>query len=631
MRYLTGILCLQKLYKDPVTEDEYILTGVPLEGNYYDNWEKPKEYFEPKRQPDVQPDIIIISDSEDSVDTVDIQSNIETVEDIENQNNIDIGTCDVTEENPIEIELETITIDDEESPLEVSSQLGISDELEFVIFDPNCNNSASIQLQRAAFACQESEENPSENTPHTVLQQNVSKPRLFNCIECNKGFFSNKTLKFHMQHKHRSKKNCSNESLSKEKHATGKEIKQFNCNECGKMYFSKNSLDFHQLREHGSKQECFDQPSFTNQQRTDQMEYRFDQPSLTDKQRTDRKRFNCYECAKSFTSKQGLDLHLFRKHTSEEDSCDGPSLIDHDQQCTDSKTVRYDCTLCAKSFTKRNNLILHRLNIHGKDKNVPAKQTLPDPDISILHQLKEDRSENEAFETKYPLKNELSSSTSNEFPCQERQRSFTSNKNLLLHQQHKHGIKKNQPKTQGLTNVQNLGFRVKLFTCFVCRKRFVTKLKLASHLQCKHPQQNPFRCSECGIFFADKTSLSRHHKTHRSDKKPYNCPHCKKSFSVRTLLDNHVTTHNFKCGVCDKTFYRKLHLTQHSLTHLQAESFSCPWCERKFDRKACLMTHMKTHSSAYYCDICGEAFNAQSFLIQHLKKHLSVMKAQRKS
>lgn len=539
-RLNSSVFCFQDVYVDSITGEEEPVT------------ESMKYYL------DRQPEIINHADEENPIK---LEHDIITIDD-----------------SDIDIDPEIITIDDKENPIDVTSQFGSSDELEFVTADPNYHNSASNLLPLNTIDCQKIEEETSENKPLSVPQQNVSKLEMFNCFNCQKSFTSSKSLKRHQRHKHGSGKDCSGESDSIEKQPESKKTKRFNCDECDSSFTTKQSLDLHKIRKHLKKEESCMNP-------------------LT-------KRFSCTLCAKSYKEKLHLILHKLNVHGREKDRSAKQSLSDSNE--------------------------MQSRQSHSNN----SKVSLTEEKSLILHGLNECDNENEASIAKSPSEHEHASqlehvsSQDSVFHCQQCKKSFTSNKALVLHQRHKHGRIKNQSKKPVSAACKQTGSSLKPFTCYVCGRRCTTKLKLASHLQVTHFKQKPFQCSECGVCFADATSLSKHHRNHLSDKKLYNCPHCKRSFSVKTLYDTHVATHNFKCDKCDKTFHRKLNLAQHSLTHLSAKSFHCPHCSRQFDRKTNLLTHLKTHSPkhTHHCSECGEAFDAHSSLIQHLKAHLAVLK-----
>ena len=83
-----------------------------------------------------------------------------------------------------------------------------------------------------------------------------------------------------------------------------------------------------------------------------------------------------------------------------------------------------------------------------------------------------------------------------------------------------------------------------------------------------------FTCNICKITFTVKRNLTRHVKLHGGSKETFKCTDCEKTFSRRDNLNFHKEHHHringdnkmFKRGTCDKGFTVKSNMKRHMLT-----------------------------------------------------------------
>ena len=117
--------------------------------------------------------------------------------------------------------------------------------------------------------------------------------------------------------------------------------------------------------------------------------------------------------------------------------------------------------------------------------------------------------------------------------------------------------------------------------------------------------QQKFQCGVCEKYFGWKSNLTTHIRIHSGDK-PYSCDICGRSFSENRNLKRHQLTHtkkhrgkcqqNFQCGVCEKYFGWKSHLTTHIRIHSGDKPYSCDICGRSFNENRNLKRHQLTHT-----------------------------------
>lgn len=86
--------------------------------------------------------------------------------------------------------------------------------------------------------------------------------------------------------------------------------------------------------------------------------------------------------------------------------------------------------------------------------------------------------------------------------------------------------------------------------------------------------------------------------------------------------DPHIKPHKqFKCGICDKCFDKKVAKNRHHLlVHTLERPFSCDICKGTFVDKSCVRNHMQQHIQ-HYCPICNEPFRHAFNIKRHMLVH----------
>jgi KRAB domain-containing zinc finger protein len=170
----------------------------------------------------------------------------------------------------------------------------------------------------------------------------------------------------------------------------------------------------------------------------------------------------------------------------------------------------------------------------------------------------------------------------------------------------------------------------KKIECDVCGRKFAGKGSFFKDHLIHHFNPKAFKCDICDSLFASRSSVSFHKiVVHQSVQKPrkFECQICQILFKTRGRLKNHQLVHQDKktCDICHKSFsastYKK-HLNLHELKK-QEKKFKCLICQRKFYTKRSLGDHSKSHEP-FECDLCGHRVAQKNCMKRHMDNHLKM-------
>ncbi|CAH2065060.1 unnamed protein product, partial [Iphiclides podalirius] len=208
--------------------------------------------------------------------------------------------------------------------------------------------------------------------------------------------------------------------------------------------------------------------------------------------------------------------------------------------------------------------------------------------------------------------------------------------------------------------------------CDHCKKRFVNRTTLATHLrlhegpppraECpvcgkmvrvvqlkyhvqRHQNRGRYECSDCNKLFSHLTTYHAHLKysrAHATDQVfKFPCPMCNKGYPTKEAMQDHFnyqhlgkTSH--KCPVCNKPIASRANVEKHVMrVHGEKKerprNHVCQQCGKAFTDKKALNQHEVIHSGErpLSCDICQQTFKQKASLYTHKKRVHNVVPAKR--
>ncbi|XP_032429418.1 zinc finger protein 184-like [Xiphophorus hellerii] len=134
-----------------------------------------------------------------------------------------------------------------------------------------------------------------------------------------------------------------------------------------------------------------------------------------------------------------------------------------------------------------------------------------------------------------------------------------------------------------------------IFPCTQCDKTFTSRRCLLKHDNFHHKGMR-FPCEHCGKGFFGKDALVRHTLIHTGER-PFKCDDCEKSFRSAAELKIHRRYHTgerpFKCTICEKGFVQSCFLTLHMRTHTGERPYVCAVCNKGFSSLHGLKRHRR--------------------------------------
>lgn len=185
------------------------------------------------------------------------------------------------------------------------------------------------------------------------------------------------------------------------------------------------------------------------------------------------------------------------------------------------------------------------------------------------------------------------------------------------------------------------GIPQRQFQCDFCKKFFLTKLSVKTHLHLYHidkeltaakrqKNKKTVICDVCKKPYKSDHALKIHMEYH-TNKTNFVCSYCGKGFRSGFHMKDHINGHTgqkpYQCQMCDKTFGRRSLLVSHQRVHTGEKPYKCTQedCDRAFAYKIDMKRHLwgqhKIYTKKFECPMCQKIFPENKLLTKHLTSH----------
>ncbi|CAH1790699.1 unnamed protein product [Owenia fusiformis] len=271
-----------------------------------------------------------------------------------------------------------------------------------------------------------------------------------------------------------------------------------------------------------------------------------------------KKRFQCPNCDKSYTSKGGLNEHLLILHNP----------------------YSYQCGVCKELFRNSKELEQHMIK-HSKDEKKYFKCQYCDR----LFRTKRSCKEHETIHTGKPHK------------CDICEKTYVTKQSLKRHE--KIHIREKSNSTIENGNVENINDQS---TRSQSENSLTEDCLLdANEVDIKEESTsvNEKSLSCCGIKFSSFTTLEAHERLHKKITK---------------------RNHSLKCQYCEMTFTEMHLLKDHERKHTGEKPYKCQFCDSYFRTSGNRYGHEKNRchiGKPFKCTICGKGYTDHALLKAH--------------
>ena len=343
--------------------------------------------------------------------------------------------------------------------------------------------------------------------------------------------------------------------------------------------------------------------------------------------------FQCINCEKTFQK-----IHSFYQHYN-----------------SNHKEKKFECEQCDKTFSTMQKFECHANKCNGKSATTKLKFKISLSSYRVIENEVGKHYECCQCEAKFKERGKFAIHfyrvhKEKTAKCDNCDKLFGHSSFLSIHLKKCKGksLKYNTKENITYKKIQ-LGDRLEKVQCMICDEDFESVNSFHSHYSKTHKEKR-FRCDKCSKSFLLESLLDNH--LCQAQEKAYKCNKCSKSFDLACNVRRHNRIvhekesnsqlyKKHKCDTCGKSFFDKLKLDKHLITHDyeivesddKIKQFQCKICKENFNSKPELYQHfykvhldksVKTHE----CDLCDKIYTDTWKLGEHLKGHKSKEKLQ---
>lgn len=165
--------------------------------------------------------------------------------------------------------------------------------------------------------------------------------------------------------------------------------------------------------------------------------------------------------------------------------------------------------------------------------------------------------------------------------------------------------------------------------CITCKKAFEKKSDLKKYLNSLHSKSMQYKCHLCDSSFYEVSQLTKHLKMHCMSA---SCTICMKMFTDTEIMKihNEVFHHNqanWQCSGCYIIDNDVDTLMEHVAQHENKFIYKCHFCDDEFKDARDLSDHINKHDGSHYCKECDKSFgyqhekNIHDFTVHNRERH----------
>ncbi|KAJ8706544.1 hypothetical protein PYW07_012622 [Mythimna separata] len=366
--------------------------------------------------------------------------------------------------------------------------------------------------------------------------------------------------------------------------------------------------------------------------------------------------YKCELCIIGFYTQQQVEDHFVSLHRAKpgQVACKVCYIyIDESklQAHTETHYVRYNCKLCTHSEMSTK-LIKQHVATHMSKQTNNASIKIGDVRTNKGRKKKDkDKEANVTPPKPGDLRKLLSKTSIEVYQCLECDMFFKNSRARKNHvaRFHREGLQCDHCKKR-FVNRTTLATHLKLHEgplpraeCNICHK-MVRVIQLKYHIQ-RHQNKSRFECSECNKTFSHLATYQAHLKYSRAHASEqvfkFPCPMCNKGYPTKEAMQDHFNYQHLgktvhKCPICEKPIASRANVEKHMMrVHSQKKekprNHVCQECGKAFTDKKALTQHEVIHSGErpLSCDICQQTFKQKASLYTHRKRVHKVFPAKR--